>query len=134
MTEPNVNQREETNATEKAPQPRLLHFLRDMIQSDLNEDCRRQFRRHSLRLSLEVQPLTEDFLPDGESFNAVSSDISLKGMAFVNPRDLKNEYVKVTFDHFGISVICSVQHNSSIGIDYPLFLVGVEFLDEYYQQ
>ena len=123
-----------SNTTEKSPQPKLLHFLREVIQSDLNEECKRQFRRHSARLTLLIQPLTEDFQPDGESFNAVSSDLSLKGMAFVNPEEITHEFVRVTFDNLNVSVICKVQHNSSIGIDYPLFLVGVEFLDEYYQQ
>ena len=122
------------NVTENSIQPKLLHFLREVIQSDLSEDCRRQFRRHSSRLSLVIQPLTDDFQPDGESFRAVSSDLSLKGMAFVNPEDLKHEFVKATFESFSLSVICKVQHNSSIGNDYPLYLVGVEFLDEYYQQ
>lgn len=55
-------------------------------------------------------------------------------MAFVNPDDLQHDFVKVTFENLSVSVICKVQHTSSIGIDYPLFLVGVEFLDEYYQQ
>ena len=122
------------NTTENSTQPKLLHFLREIIQSDLNEDCQRQFRRHSARLTLLIQPLTEDFQPDGEPFNAVSSDLSLKGMAFVNPEEVSHEFVRVSFDNLNVSVICKVQHNSSIGIDYPMFLVGVEFLDEYYQQ
>ena len=129
-----MDDKKTNNSTETSPQPKLLHFLREIIQSDLNEDCKRQFRRHSARLSLAIQPLTPDFQPDGEPFRAVSSDLSLKGMAFVNPEEITHEFVRVTFDNLDVSVICKVQHNSSIGIDYPLFLVGVEFLDEYYQQ
>ncbi|MEM9413165.1 MAG: PilZ domain-containing protein [Planctomycetota bacterium] len=115
-----------------AEKPRLLGFLRDLVQADLNESCRRQFQRHSLRLSLSVQPLTEDFQPDGEAFKTMSSDISLKGMAFVNPEEVQHEYIRVAFSQFDISIIARIKHNSSIGVDYPLYLVGVEFLDEYY--
>lgn len=122
-----------SSSTTENSQPRFLHFLRDIIQSDLNEDCRRKFQRHSQRLSLLIQPLTQDYLPQGEDFRAVSSDLSLKGMSFVYPDRVTNDFVRVSFENLSVSVICKVQHNSSIGIDYPLYLVGVEFLDEYYQ-
>ena len=114
-------------------QPSLLKFIGSLIQQDLSTTCRRQFCRHALRVTLSIQPLTEDFLPDGEGFSAISSDISLKGMAFVNPDPIEHDFIRISFAQFGIHVIAKVRHNSSIGIDYPLFLVGAEFLDEYYQ-
>ena len=126
----NTNQNNSVNV--EPQKPRLLSFLRDLVQADLNEACRREFHRHSLRLSLIIQPLTEDFLPDGEAFRAMSSDVSLKGMAFVNPETVDHEYIRISFSQFDISIIARIKHNSSIGVDYPLFLVGVEFLDEYY--
>lgn len=113
--------------------PSLLKFIGALIQQDLASSCRRQFCRHSLRVSLSIQPLTDDYGADGEPFQAVSSDISLKGMAFVNSDAIQHQYIRVSFVQFDISVIAKVRHNSSIGVDYPLFLVGVEFLDEYYQ-
>lgn len=116
--------------------PRLVGFLRELIKSDLarGQNCRRQYKRHSLRTSLTIQPLTEDFLPDGEPFEAVSSDVSFKGMAFAFPDPIEHDHVRITFNNFEISAIGEVRHNSSIGVDYPLFLVGVEFVDEYYEQ
>ncbi len=119
--------------TSKLQQPNLLQFVRSLIEQDLNSSCRRQFCRHSVRVTLSIQPLTSDFRPDGDGFSAMSSDISLKGMAFVNPEALVHEFVRISFSQFGISAIARVRHNSSVGIDHPLFLVGVEFLDEYYQ-
>jgi len=86
-----------------------------------------------MRTSLSVQPLTEDFQPDGEAFEAVSSDVSFRGMAFVFPDPIEHEYVRVNFNSFDISAIARVRHNSSIGTQYPLYLVGVEFIEEYYE-
>lgn len=113
--------------------PSLLKFIGALIQDDLKNTCRRQYCRHSIRVTLTIQPLTEDFLPDGEGFSAISNDVSLKGMAFVSHDAIEHDFVRVSFPQFEISVIAKVRHNTSIGIDYPLFLVGAEFLDEYYQ-
>ncbi len=117
--------------------PKLMGFLRELIKTDLargTDDCRRQFKRHALRTSLNVQPLTSDFQPDGEPFEAISSDISFRGMAFVYPDPLNHEFVRITFNNYDITAIAQMKHNSSIGVDYPLFLVGVEFLEEYYEE
>ena len=115
--------------------PKLVGFLRELIRSDLakGEGCRRQYKRHAFRTSMTVQPLTDDFQPDGGAFEAVSSDVSFKGMAFVSPDPMEHEYIRVHFNNFEISAIAKVRHNSSIGVDYPLFLVGVEFVEEYYE-
>ena len=118
--------------TIKSQKPSLLKFIGALIQQDLSNCCRRQFSRHSLRVTLAIQPLTDDYANDGESFQATSSDISLKGMAIVNSEPIHHPYVRVSFVQYNISVIAKIRHNSSIGVEYPLYLVGVEFLDEYY--
>ena len=114
--------------------PKLVGFLRQLIRSDLakGQNCRRQYKRHAMRTSLTVQPLTDDFKPEGEAFEAVSSDISFRGMAFVFPDPIEHEYIRIKFNNFDISAIAEVKHNSSIGVDYPLYLVGIEFIEEYY--
>jgi hypothetical protein len=112
--------------------PQLLGFIRNLIQAEIHRSCRRSFTRHAMRAPLVIQPLSADFLPDGERFESISNDISLKGMSFINPEPLQHEFVRITFAQFELSAIATVRHNSSIGIDHPLFLVGVEFLDEYY--
>lgn len=112
--------------------PQLLGFVKNLIQSEIHRSCRRNYSRHTIRAPLVIQPLTIDFQPDGEGFGAISSDISLKGLAFINPEPIQHEYLRITFTQFQLSVIARVRHNSSIGVDHPLYLVGVEFLDEYY--
>lgn len=90
-------------------------------------------RRHPRRLrsiSISVQPLNDDFQPDGDLFWVVSRDISTRGLGLICPDAIGHGYVRVGLMNESVSVIGNVQHNTSIGHHYPLFLVGIEFVNE----
>ncbi len=42
-----------------------------------------------------------------------------------------HDYVRVMLMEQDVSVIAKVRHSSSIGTQFPLYLIGIEFLDEY---
>lgn len=107
---------------------RTLQNLTEPEQSTF--EPKRRHQRFLRSLSISVQPLDEDFQPDGELFWLVSRDISLKGIGLVSCDPIQHEYVRVGLLDQNISLIGKVRHNSSIGQQHPLYLVGVEFLSD----
>ncbi len=89
---------------------------------------KRREERVATSLSLMIQPLDFDFRPDGEPFWALSRDISSRGLGFVNPEPIQHRYVRLELIEHGASTIARVCHSTSIGLEYPLYLVGVQFL------
>lgn len=94
---------------------------------------KRRNRREPRSVSLRIQPLDLDFCPDGEAFWAVSRDVSNGGLGFINSEPIQHEYVRIGLFEENATMIARVCHSTSIGVKYPLYLVGVQFLDEYYQ-
>ena len=90
---------------------------------------RRQNNREARSVSLRIQPLNVDFQADGDSFWAISRDISKRGIAFINSEPVTHEFLRVGLLEHDISVIGQVRHCTSIGDHYPLFLIGLEFFD-----
>ena len=89
---------------------------------------RRRARRVPRSLTLKIQPLNMDFLPDGEPFFAISRDISKNGIGFVNSEPLRHEYVRIGIpEQTDQTVIARICYNHSIGLEYPLYLVGADF-------
>jgi len=112
----------------------FLSLLTELTNaSEQNIGKRRKSRREPRSISLRIQPLDLDFCPDGEPFWAVSRDISSGGLGFVNSEPLQHEFVRIGLFDQAATMIARVCHSTSIGVKYPLFLVGVQFLDEYYQ-
>lgn len=107
---------------------KFIYIVRHMI--DVDHD-RRKNNRVPKRVTLSIQPLNDDFGADGESFLAISSDISRNGISFISDDPIVHEFVRVMLMEEDVSVIARVRHSTSIGTQYPLYLVGVEFLDEY---
>lgn len=107
---------------------KFIYVVKQLIEV---VDEKRQGTRIPKRLSLKVQPLDDDFRPDGEPFCALSSDLSKKGIGFVSDDRMSHEYIRIMLLEQDVSVIAQVRHSTSIGTEYPLYLVGVEFLDEY---
>lgn len=100
---------------------------------NLGDNSRKQHqeRRHERiprSLSVSVQPLNDDFQPDGELFWLVSRDISLAGMGLISLDPVFHRHVRLGLLEENVSVIAEVRHNSSIGTHHPLYLVGVEFI------
>jgi hypothetical protein len=107
---------------------RFVHLIQQVIEV---ANSRRGNHRVPKRLSLNIQPLTDDFGPDGEPFLAISSDMSKRGMGFISDDPMAHDFVRITLLDEDVSVIAQVRHSTSIGTLYPLYLIGVEFLDEY---
>lgn len=91
---------------------------------------KRKEPRYARSLSISVQPLDDDFRPDGDSFWLVSRDISLKGIGLISSDPIVHSHVRVGLLGETTTVIGRVCHNSSIGQNCPLYLVGIEFLNE----
>ena len=94
---------------------------------------RRREPREPRSISLRIQPLNEDYKADGSQFWTVSRDISTRGLGFIMPEPIQHKYLKIGLGNDMPMVICEVRHCSSIGSEYPLYLVGVRFLDEYFE-
>lgn len=93
-------------------------------------ESKRREKRQPRTLSISVQPLDEDFQNDGDVFWLVSRDISLRGIGMVSYDRIDHRFVRLGLIGESVSVIGKVRHNTSIGNEYPLYLVGVEFLNE----
>lgn len=109
----------------------LLNELTNASEQDTGN--RRKRRRAPRSVSLRIQPLDLDFCPDGDPFWAVSRDISSVGLGFLNGEPLQHEFVRIGLFDQTATMIARVCHSTSIGVKYPLYLVGVQFLDEYYE-
>ena len=120
--------REQESARTYSSPRRFVHVIQHMVDVT---DSRRENHRVPKRLSLSIQPLTDDFGPDGEPFLAISSDLSKRGMGFISDDPMVHDFVRITILERDVSVIAQIRHSTSIGTLYPLFLIGVEFLDEY---
>lgn len=117
----------ETSPSYSSPR-QFVHEFRQLIEV---VDDRREFQRIPKRVTVSIQPLDEDFAPEGEPFWAISSDVSQLGMGIVCDDRIFHEYIRLVLVDQEVSVIAKVRHSTSIGTQYPLFLIGVEFLDEY---
>lgn len=91
----------------------------------------RAHERTTRSISVSIQPLDEDFQPVGDLFWVVSRDISPKGMGLICHEPFTFDYVRTGLLNEQITVISRVRHNTSIGESYPLFLVGIEFVNEW---
>lgn len=90
----------------------------------------RQHPRTTRSISVSVQPLNDDFQADGDHFWVVSRDISNKGLGLICHEPISHGYVRIGLMNDLASVIGSVRHITSIGNEYPLFLVGIEFVND----
>ncbi|MEL7498235.1 MAG: PilZ domain-containing protein [Planctomycetota bacterium] len=93
-------------------------------------DSRRKHQRVPRSISISVEPVDADFQSQGEPFWVVSRDISRRGIGLISYDPIRHEFVRIGLLNENISVIGQVRHNTAIGHRYPLYLVGVEFLNE----
>lgn len=114
----------------------FLNLLIELTSGSNEEKSKKKQRKHKRQprsISLSIQPLDLDFCPDGEAFWAVSRDVGNGGLGFINSEPIQHEYVRIGLFEEEATMIARVCHSTSIGVKYPLYLVGVQFLDEYYQ-
>ena len=93
-------------------------------------DSRRKHQRIPRSISVSVQPLDEDFQAVGRPFWVVSRDISIRGIGLISYEPIRHDYVRVALLNENVAVFGRVRHNTSIGHKCPLYLVGVEFLND----
>lgn len=89
----------------------------------------RRVSRKTRSISISVQPLTDSLDPRGELFWVVSRDISVRGIGLISNEPFEHHYVSIGLLDNDVSVIGEVRHNTSIGSTYPLYLVGIEYVD-----
>jgi hypothetical protein len=90
----------------------------------------RNTHRATRTISISLQPLDHDFQPVGDKFWVVSRDISPKGLGLICHDPIEHEYVRIGLLNEKITAIGRIRHNTPIGETYPLYLVGIEFLQE----
>jgi hypothetical protein len=90
----------------------------------------RRTKRETRTISISVQPLDEDFQAVEDPFWVVSRDISPKGLGLICHDPIEHEYVRIGLLNEKITAIGRIRHNTPIGETYPLYLVGIEFLQE----
>jgi len=87
----------------------------------------RNFRRSARSIAVSVQPLDDDFQPCGDRLWVVSRDVSLKGIGLISHEPFSHKFVRLGLMDQVVTTIGEVVHNTSIGGNYPLYLVGVSF-------
>ena len=90
---------------------------------------RRTEERIAISVALNIQPLDLDFHPDGEAFFALTRDFSQGGMGFINSEPFDHAFLRLSIPgHNTSTIIGQVCYNLAIGVDHPLYLVGVQFV------
>ena len=96
------------------------------IKNDVS-DNRRVDVRSPCSLATLIEPLDSDFQRCGDPFFVTSRDITENGIGFVYPAKVLDEYVRVELVAHQTSLIGRVCHNTDIGFNLPMYLVGIEF-------
>jgi hypothetical protein len=88
---------------------------------------RRSEMRHLLVVNVLVQPLDENSRPAGESFYAVTRDISTEGVGLIAAEPIPHGLValQIHFDHEDIAIIAEVKWSTPMG---PFEAGGCRFL------
>jgi hypothetical protein len=100
-----------------------------VIKADKIEEMRNH-RRQARTMSILLQFLDDDLQPNLEPFWAITRDISLRGMGVIcnDPIEV-GQCMRMALINETTTVIAEVKHCSPIGVQYPLYLVGVEYVN-----
>jgi len=112
-------------------QHRQILEFKKIAESLIHEQTRygrRCEKRRSRSISLQIKPLDDDFHDEGETFWVISRDISRRGLGFISAEQIRHEYLRIGLLDYDTTVIAQVRHSTAIGDQYPLYLVGVEFV------
>jgi len=101
--------------------------LRNGEQPGGGEIRERNFRRSARSIAVSVQPLDDDFQPCGDRIWVVSRDVSLQGVGLISHEPFSHKYVRLGLTDQEVTTIGEVVHNTPIGRNFPLYLVGVSF-------
>ncbi|MDG1872752.1 MAG: hypothetical protein P8J27_02480 [Mariniblastus sp.] len=95
-----------------------------------SDRCTRKHKRRMQSISVSVQPLDRDFKKSGEMFWVVSRDISIKGICLICNDPIKHAHIRIGLMNETVTAIGRIKHSTSVESRFPLYLVGVEFLNE----
>ncbi|MFK7766991.1 MAG: hypothetical protein AB8B55_07195 [Mariniblastus sp.] len=105
--------------------------LRTMgVEPSDDDNNKRKHRREVRSISLSIQPLDDDFQPEGPVFWVVSRDISVEGIGLISPEPIYQKHVRLGLLEERVTTIGRVCHSTSIGNEYPLYLIGIEFVSD----
>ena len=90
----------------------------------------RESPRWPFSVELRIQPLDLDYRPDGDPFWVTSRDISDWGAGVICVEPISHDFVRIELPEYDIQTIARVCHNTSIGEQYPLYLIGLQFVDD----
>lgn len=111
---------------------RIAMELQNLVYPEPAEfGARRSHQRLPRSISVSLQPLDDDFRPTGERIWVVSRDISPNGVGLISYRKVECEYLRIGLLNEQVWVLGRHRHNTAIGKQYPLYLVGVEFQDQW---
>ncbi len=104
------------------------------LLSDIAEPVeveRRKYSRVPQSLILNIQPLNNDLQPVGDSFQAITRDVSTNGVGFLYNSPFPTKYVRVGATKHSVSQsVARVCFNKAYYGEKVVYLVGVEFIDE----
>ena len=107
--------------------PELNKILQSLCSPKEASDNRRTDVRSPCSLATLIEPLDSDFQSCGDPFFVTSRDITENGIGFVYPAKVLEEYVRVELVAHQTSLIGRVCHNTDIGFNLPMYLVGIQF-------
>ena len=109
------------------PTPEFNRLFKSLCIQDHASDNRRLDVRSPCSLAALIEPLDSDFQRCGDPFFVTSRDITENGIGFVHPVKVLEEYVRVELVAHQTSVIGRVCHNTDVGFNLPMYLVGIQF-------
>ena len=100
--------------------------LIDLVPDDPPGD-RRLGDRTQVTVSVEIQPLDDDFEPLGEIVQGVTSNLSSMGIGLIADEEIKTRYVQVKLFAAGSQPIfvVDIRHAETCG---PFHIIGGEFV------
>lgn len=108
----------------------ITAFMQQVIveYGSFAHDTRRNEARENVAVPVSVQPLTDEFIPVGTPFPAVTRDLSSSGMGIFSPARYDLSWLQVTLQSpttgRQMRLLGKVEHCTPCG---PFFLIGCRF-------
>jgi len=109
----------------------LTELIHSLISPWQGEN-RRRWRRCKRVTYVELQPLDADLVLSGKPVWGMTRDFSRHGIGLTTAYKLNCTYVKITVREDGYTGVAIIRHlrNIASDLEQPLYLVGVELVDE----
>ncbi len=87
-----------------------VHALLHELTSAQDQTSQRIDARQPVSITLLIQPLDLDFQPIGDPFRALSRDLSMNGVGFLNLETVNYEFVRISMVDFNATLVARVRH------------------------